>query len=60
MDSDEYTLTPEETSKLLIDAYMSIASRRNERSISFLLEAIQLGNPINRYALMGLLMRATE
>lgn len=60
MDSDEFTLTPEETSKLLIDAYMSIASRRDERSISFLLEAIQLGNPINRYALMGLLMRATE
>ncbi len=60
MDSDEFTLTPEETSKLLIDAYMSIASRRNERSISFLLEAIKLGNPINRYALMGLLMRATE
>ena len=59
-DSDEFTLTPEETSKLLIDSYMSIASRRNERSISFLLEAIQLGNPINRYALMGLLMRATE
>jgi len=60
MDSDEFTLTPEETSKLLIDAYMSIASRRNERNITFLLEAIQLGNPMNRYPLMGLLMRATE
>jgi HEAT repeat protein len=59
-ESDEFTLTQEETSKLLIDSYMSIASRRNERSISFLLEAIKLGNPINRYALMGLLMRATE
>jgi hypothetical protein len=53
-------LTPEETSKLLVDSYMTIASRRNEKSITFLLEAIQQGNPINRYALMGLLMRATE
>jgi HEAT repeat protein len=59
-DSDEFTLTPEETSKLLVDSYMTIASRRNEKSITFLLEAIQQGNPINRYALMGLLMRATE
>jgi len=60
LETDEYTLTPEETSKLLIDAFLAIASRRNERNIAFLLEAIQLGNPANRYALMGLLMHATE
>jgi len=60
MEQSDYTLTPEETSKLLIDAFFSIASRRNEKSISFLLDAIELGNPQNRYALMGLLMRATE
>ncbi len=60
MEQTDYTLSPEETSKLLIDAFFSIASRRSERSIAFLLEAIQHGNPINRYALMGLLMRATE
>jgi HEAT repeat protein len=60
MEQDDFSLTPEETSKLLIDSFLSIASRRNEKSIAFLLEAIQLGNPTNRYALMGLLMRATE
>ncbi len=60
MDQSDHTLSPEETSKLLIDAFFSIASRRNERSISFLLDAIQLGNPKNRFVLMGLLMRATE
>lgn len=60
MDQSDHTLTPEETSKLLIDAFFAIASRRNERSISFLLDAIQHGNPQNRYVLMGLLMRATE
>ena len=60
MDQSDHSLTPEETSKLLIDAFFSIASRRNERNIAFLLEAIQRGNSANRYALMGLLMRATE
>jgi hypothetical protein len=60
LEQADYTLTAEETSRLLIEAFLSIASRRDERSISFLLEAIQLGNPLNRYALMGLLMKATE
>jgi HEAT repeat protein len=60
MEQPDYTLTAEETSRLLVEAFMTIASRRDEKSISFLLEAIQLGNPQNRYALMGLLMKATE
>jgi HEAT repeat protein len=60
MDQADYALSPEETSKLLIDSFLSIASRRDEKSIAFLLEAIQYGNPLNRYALMGLLMKATE
>lgn len=60
MEQSDYTLSPEETSHLLIEAFLSIANRRDERSIDFLLEAIQFSNPINRYALMGLLMRATE
>jgi HEAT repeat protein len=60
MDQSDYTLSAEETSRLLIDAFLSIANRRDEKSIAFLLDAIQLGNPQNRYALMGLLMRATE
>ncbi len=60
MEQSDYSLTPEETSRLLIEAFLSIASHRDEKSIAFLLEAIQLGNPQNRYALMGLLMKATE
>lgn len=60
LEQSDYTLTPEETSRLLIEAFLSIASRREEKSIAFLLEAIQRGNPHNRYALMGLLMKATE
>ncbi len=60
MEQSDYALNPEETSRLLIESFLSIANRRDEKSIAFLLEAIQLGNPQNRYALMGLLMKATE
>lgn len=56
----EYTLTPEETSQLLVDSFIAVASRQDEKSIDFLIKAIKLGNPLNRYALVGLLMRATE
>ena len=60
MEQSDYTLSTEETSKLLIDSFLSIANRRDEKSISLLLNAMQQGNPQNRYALMGLLMRASE
>ncbi len=60
LEQSDYTLTAEETSRLLVESFLSIANQRDEMSISFLLEAIQLGKPQNRYALMGLLMKATE
>lgn len=60
MEQSDYTLSAEETSRLLIDSFLAIANRRDEKSISLLLNAMQHGNPQNRYALMGLLMRATE
>lgn len=60
MEQSDYTLSAEETSKLLIDSFLSIANRREEKSITLLLNAMKQGKPENRYALMGLLMRATE
>lgn len=60
LEQSDFTLTPDETSRLLIESFLSIANQRDARSIDFLLKAIQHGNPQNRYALMGLLMRATE
>jgi hypothetical protein len=60
LEQTDYALTPDETSHLLVEAFLSIANERSERSISFLLEAIQSSLPANRYALMGLLMKATE
>ncbi len=60
MEQSDYQLSPEETSRLLIDSFVAIANRRDEKSISLLLNAMQHGNPQNRYALIGLLMKATE
>jgi hypothetical protein len=60
LEQSDFTLTPDETSRLLIESFLSIANQRDAKSIDFLLKAIQHGNPQNRYALMGLLMRATE
>ena len=53
----DYTLSPEETSRLLIESFLALAADHN---IDFLVQAIRVGNPQNRFALFGLLMRATE
>lgn len=53
-------LTPEETSRLLIEAFESLTRRRNDQGIDLLLNAIQHGNQKNKYALAGLLILATE
>lgn len=60
MEQSDYTLSTEETSRLLIDSFLAIANRRNEQSISLVLKAMQNGLAQNRYPIMGLLMRATE
>lgn len=56
----EFSLTQEETSRLLLESFLAIASRQDEESIHLLLDAIRTGHPHNRYPLFGLLMRATE
>lgn len=55
-----YELTPEESSRLLIESYQALASRHDEQGIERLLEAIKDGNPKNRYALAGLLIHAIQ
>lgn len=53
-------LTPEETSRLLIEAFEAFAMHQDDKGIEVLLDAIQSGNPKNKYALAGLLLRATQ
>lgn len=55
-----YLLTPEETSRLLVEAFESLVQTQDDKAIDILLHAIQYGNRKNRYALAGLLIRATN
>ncbi len=55
-----YQLTPEDTSRLLVESFEAFASMQDDKGIDILLNAIQNGNPNNKYALAGLLMRAVQ
>lgn len=55
-----HVLTPEQTSKLLIDAFLSFAGNQDTLGIEALIEAIGMGHAKNKYALAGLLLRATQ
>jgi HEAT repeat protein len=55
-----FELTPQETSRLLVDAFESFAASQDDKGIDALISIIQTGNPKNKYALIGLLMRAIQ
>jgi HEAT repeat protein len=55
-----YELAPEESSRLLIEAYQALADRHDEKSLNMLIEAIREGHSKNRYILAGLLIRAIQ
>ncbi len=55
-----FKLTPEENSRLMIDALEAIASCRDVAAITLLLQVMEVGPIENAYALGGLLMRIAE
>ncbi len=55
-----YSLTKEETTRLLLDMFIAIASKQDETSLKLIIDAIKKTNPKNRYALAGLLIRTTQ
>ena len=55
-----YSLTAEEKNRLLLDMYSAIAQKQNEKQIDILVNVIKFTIPENRYALAGLLIKATE
>lgn len=57
---ENYQLTPEDNSSLLIASFESFVINKDDRGIDILLEAILNGNSKNKYALAGLLMRASN
>lgn len=54
-----YSLSLAETSRLLVDSLVALATQKDPRAIDALLITIAHGNPKNRFALAGLLMQAT-
>lgn len=57
---ETYQLTPEEMSRLLVESIEALARAQDAHAVSVLLHAIEHGNAKNKYALAGLLMRATQ
>jgi HEAT repeat protein len=55
-----FDLTPEENSRLLIDALEAFANLHEEKGIDLLFSLIQNGNPKNRPILAGLLLRTIQ
>lgn len=53
-------LTPEETSRLLVEAFQAFTVKQDEQGLEALLDAIENGHAKNKYALAGLLLRATQ
>lgn len=58
--SSTYQLTPEETSRLLIESFEALIQSQDEQGIDVLLHAIQHGNAKNKYALAGLLIHSAQ
>lgn len=57
---NQFQLTPEETSRLLVEAFVTLADQHDPEGIDILLSAIQEGNEKNRYALAGLLLKSIQ
>lgn len=55
-----FKLTPQDTSKLLIEVFEALTLKQDAFGIDMLLHAIENGNKNNKYALAGLLMHATR
>lgn len=56
---NNYQITPHETSRLLVETFEAFAQRQDDAGINALLHAVRFGNSKNKYALSGLLMRAS-
>lgn len=60
LSNSSHQLTPQDTSRLLIESFETFALRQDEEGINMLLDAIRFGNSTNKFALAGLLMHATQ
>jgi HEAT repeat protein len=59
-DASPFELAPEESTRLLLEAYQILSDRHDEKGIEILLQGIKVGHPKNRYALAGLLIHTLQ
>jgi hypothetical protein len=55
-----YKMSPEETCRLFVESATALASEKDSKALEALLIAMSQGNPLNRYAIAGLVLRAIE
>jgi len=60
LEEPSYQLTPSQSSAFYVEALEALTKSQEEKDVMMLLEAMEKGNPKNRYALAGLLMRAIQ
>lgn len=60
LSDSSFELTPQETSRLLVEAFEAFVASQDDKGVDVLISVIQTGNPKNKYALIGLLMRAIQ
>lgn len=58
--SSQYALTPEETSRLLVESLEALIDQRDPQAISILLNALESGHETSRPVFAGLLLRASR
>lgn len=56
----QYQINAHDLSRLLVESFEAFAHRKDDKGIEVLLQAIQYGNPKNKYALAGLLMLTAQ
>lgn len=59
-ENQAFHLTPKETSRLLVDTFDAFVVSQDDKGINVLISMIKAGNSKNKYALIGLLMRAVQ
>ena len=59
-EKSQYTLSSDESSRLMIEIFGVIAERRSIEGIMLLLDVLKDTDPLNRSPLAGILLKATE
>lgn len=60
LEQPSYQLTPSQSSSLYVESLEALTKSQGVNDVKILLEAMEKGNPKNRYALAGLMMRAIQ